>query len=152
MWSHLRYVTTEQVSYTYFLDYVSFVDETNRLTIYFVMRGFAPPGLEQSMLLALAQAIGGASASIVIATAPLVGYSMLDTDKSLATLPVSAMVLGTAFGTIPAGMIMRRYGRRTGFMGAALLGAIAGLLAAFAVFQDEFLMFALGLITGSYTQ
>ncbi|CTQ41624.1 MULTISPECIES: MFS transporter [Stappiaceae] len=97
-----------------------------------------------ALLLALAQAIGGASASIVIATAPLVGYSMLDTDKSLATLPVSAMVLGTAFGTIPAGMIMRRYGRRTGFMGAALLGAIAGLLAAFAVFQDEFLMFALG--------
>ena len=57
-----------------------------------------------ALLLALAQAIGGASASIVIATAPLVGYSMLDTDKSLATLPVSAMVLGTAFGTIPAGM------------------------------------------------
>ena len=53
----MRYVTTQQVRYTYFLDYVSFVDETNRLTIYFVMRGFAPPGLEQSMLLALAQAL-----------------------------------------------------------------------------------------------
>ncbi|MHA7773405.1 MFS transporter [Roseibium sp. M-1] len=96
-----------------------------------------------ALLLGLAQAMGGAAASIVIATAPIVGYQMLETDKSLATLPVSAMVLGTAFGTIPAGMIMRRYGRRTGFMGASLLGALSGLLAAFAIFQDEFLLLAL---------
>lgn len=96
-----------------------------------------------ALLLALAQAMGGAAASIVIATAPVVGYAMLETDKSLATLPVSAMVLGTAFGTIPAGMIMRRYGRRAGFMGASLLGAVAGLLAAFAIFQDEFFLLAL---------
>ncbi|MEP1189640.1 MAG: MFS transporter, partial [Roseibium sp.] len=56
-----------------------------------------------ALLLAFAQALGGASASIVIATGPLVGYMMLDEDKALATLPVSTMVLGTAFGTIPAG-------------------------------------------------
>jgi len=96
-----------------------------------------------ALLLALAQAIGGASASIVIATGPLIGYMMLGEDKSLATLPVSTMVLGTAFGTIPAGMIMRRFGRRTGFMGAALLAAFAGLLASFSVFQDRFLLFSL---------
>lgn len=96
-----------------------------------------------ALLLAFAQAVGGATASIVIATGPLVGYSLLETDKSLATLPVSAMVLGTAFGTLPAGMIMRRYGRRTGFMGAALLGACGGLLSAYAVFQANFPLFAL---------
>ena len=96
-----------------------------------------------ALLLAFAQASGGASASIVIATGPLVGYMMLETDKSLATLPVSAMVLGTAFGTIPAGMFMRRFGRRAGFAGSALLGMFSGLLASYAVFVDQFLLFSL---------
>lgn len=103
-----------------------------------------------AVLLALAQALGGASASIVIATGPLVGYMMLDQDKSLATLPVSAMVLGTAFGTIPAGMLMRRFGRRAGFTGAAILGIISGLLASFAVFRDQFLLFSLACSLGGF--
>lgn len=109
-----------------------------------------------AVLLALAQAVGGASASIVIATGPLVGYMMLDEDKSLATLPVSAMVLGTAIGTLPAGMIMRRYGRRVGFMGAACVGGGAGLLASYAVFQNAFFLFALacalGGLSGAFVQ
>ncbi|GAA0783153.1 MFS transporter [Roseibium denhamense] len=105
---------------------------------------------QNAVLLGLAQAIGGASASIVIATGPLVGYMMLDEDKSLATVPVSAMVLGTAFGTIPAGMIMRRFGRRAGFCSAALLGALAGLLASFAVFQNHFLLFSLACGLGGF--
>jgi MFS family permease len=103
-----------------------------------------------ALLLAFAQALGGASASIVIATGPLVGYMMLEEDKSLATLPVSAMVLGTAFGTIPAGMIMRRFGRRAGFTGAALLGVFSGLLASYAVFLDQFLLFALACSMGGF--
>jgi len=103
-----------------------------------------------AVLLALAQALGGASASIVIATGPLIGYMMLDADKSLATLPVSTMVLGTAFGTIPAGMIMRRFGRRAGFTGAAILGVLSGLLASFAVFRDNFLLFALACSIGGF--
>lgn len=103
-----------------------------------------------AVLLALAQALGGASASIVIATGPLVGYMMLEEDKSLATLPVSAMVLGTAFGTIPAGIIMRRFGRRAGFTGASLLGVISGLLASFAVFRDSFALFSLACCMGGF--
>ncbi len=103
-----------------------------------------------ALLLALAQAIGGAASSIVLATGPLVGYMMLEEDKSLATLPVSAMVLGTAFGTIPAGIIMRRFGRRAGFTGAALLGALSGLLASFSVFQNNFPLFALACCMGGF--
>ncbi|MBO6932234.1 MAG: MFS transporter, partial [Roseibium sp.] len=103
-----------------------------------------------ALLLALAQALGGASASIVIATGPLVGYMMLESDKSLATLPVSAMVLGTAFGTIPAGMFMRRYGRRAGFTGAAFLGVLSGLLASYSVFVDQFMLFSLACCMGGF--
>lgn len=104
-----------------------------------------------ALLLALAQAVGGASASIVIATGPLVGYMMLGEDKSLATVPVSAMVLGTAFGTIPAGMIMRRFGRRAGFMGAAFFAALSGLLASYAVFHNTFWLFTLAIWIGGFT-
>jgi len=103
-----------------------------------------------ALLLAFAQAMGGALASIVIATGPLVGYMMLSEDKSLATLPVSAMVLGTAFGTLPAGMIMRRFGRRAGFMGASLISAVSGLVASLAVFQDSFLLFVLACGAGGF--
>ncbi|CTQ66616.1 MFS transporter [Roseibium alexandrii] len=109
-----------------------------------------------AVLLALAQALGGASASIVITTGSLVGYMMLDEDKALATVPVSAMVLGTAFGTIPAGIIMRRFGRRAGFMGSALVGVASGLLAAYAVLLNHFLLFSfacgLGGFAGAFVQ
>ncbi|MBO0345993.1 MFS transporter [Roseibium sp. CAU 1637] len=96
-----------------------------------------------ALLLAFAQSLGGATASIVIATGPLVGTMMLAGSRSLATLPVSAMVLGTAIGTLPAGMISRRFGRRLGFMGAALLSIFGGLLAAAAIFQGSFWLFTL---------
>jgi len=94
-----------------------------------------------ALLLAFAQALGGASASIVIATGSLIGSSLLGSDKSLATLPVSAFVLGTAIGTLPAGAIMRRFGRRIGFMGASAFGIFSALVASFAVFQANFPLF-----------
>jgi MFS family permease len=102
-----------------------------------------------ALLLAMAQAVGSASASIVITTGSLIGYSLLEGSKSLATVPVSAMVLGSAFGTLPAGMITRRFGRRTGFSGACLLAIASGCLASFAIFQGAFWLFACAcLITG----
>ena len=104
-----------------------------------------------ALLLAMAQAVGGASASIVIATGSLIGYMLLDENKSLATLPVTAMVLGTAIGTLPAGMIMRRFGRRFGFMGASLLAIGGGLLAAFAILQANFLLFAFACALSGFT-
>lgn len=103
-----------------------------------------------AVLLAIAQALGGASASIVIASASLVGASLLGTDKSLATLPVSSFVLGTAFGTLPAGAIMHRFGRRAGFVGAALLGVLSGLVSAYAIFQADFILFCLAVMASGF--
>ncbi|MBA5776867.1 MFS transporter [Stappia sp. F7233] len=102
--------------------------------------GFIDDGLARrnARLLAGAQALGGANASIIFLTAPLVGSSLLGADKSLATLPVSFFVLGIAFGTIPAGAIMHRFGRRVGFTAAFLFSALCSLLAAVAVFRASF--------------
>ena len=77
-----------------------------------------------ALLLAAAQAIGGAMMSITIATGGLTGFYLLGPDKSLATLPVTTMVLGTACGTVPAALLMRRLGRRGGFLTGAGIGAI----------------------------
>lgn len=67
-----------------------------------------------------------------------VGYTLLGEDKSLATLPVTAYILGTACTTVPASFWMNRVGRRGGFITGATLGVIGALLGAFAVFSSNF--------------
>ncbi|NVK32829.1 MAG: MFS transporter, partial [Rhodobacteraceae bacterium] len=109
-----------------------------------------------AVILAMTQALGSAAASIVISTGSLVGYALLGNNKSFSTLPITAMVLGTAIAMLPAGMIMGRFGRRTGFAGAALVGVCAGLIAAYAIYIASFPLFVLacGLTgtAGAFTQ
>jgi hypothetical protein len=67
-----------------------------------------------ALVLACAQALGGANPAIVVSLGGLVGQVLAE-NKELATLPVSLTNLGLALGTIPAAMLMRRIGRRGGF-------------------------------------
>lgn len=97
-----------------------------------------------ALVLAAAQAIGGASAPIVISMGGLVGYYLLGEDKSLATLPVTSFVLGVAAGTIPAAMLMRQIGRRPGFQIGALTTMIGGGLAGYGVIIGSFWLVCLG--------
>lgn len=98
-----------------------------------------------ALILSGAQALGGASASIVIAVAGLAGYELLGADKALATLPITAFVIGTACSTVPAAMLMRRIGRRPGFQSGALLGILGGLLAGYSILADSFWLFCLSM-------
>lgn len=97
-------------------------------------------------VLATAQAIGGAGAPICISLGGIVGHYLLGTDKSLATLPVTGFVVGTAVATLPAGIIARRFGRRRGLMSGSLVGVVGGLLAAYAISLGFFWLFCLGLL------
>ncbi len=103
-----------------------------------------------AMVFAVAQALYGASASVLITVGGLVGYS-LASDKSLATFPITSFVIGIALATIPASMLMRKVGRRAGFMSGALLGVLGAALGAYAVWVQSFVLFCLasGLI-GAY--
>jgi fucose permease len=47
--------------------------------------------------------------------------------KRLATLPIAMMVIGTAIASLPAALLMRRLGRRTGFLTGATLGITGSL-------------------------
>ena len=77
--------------------------------------------------------------------------ALLAPDKSLATLPVAAMVVGTAIASLPAAMLMRRLGRRAGFLMGAGLGVSGSALAGYGLWQGSFALFVLGhLLLGSY--
>jgi len=103
-----------------------------------------------ALVLACAQALGGSSPAIVVSLGGLVGQSLAE-NKELATLPVSLLNLGLALGTIPAAMLMRRAGRRVGYIVGAGVGLAGGCLAAFGIASYSFVLFCLGtLIIGMY--
>ena len=98
-------------------------------------------GLNRNVpLLALSVALTMSCASLLAATASLVGNS-LATDKSLATLPVAMQFVATMLTSIPAGMLMQRIGRKTAFMWSTLFGVAGGLLATIAIMRHSFWLF-----------
>ncbi len=101
-------------------------------------------------VLTAAQALGGASAPIVMSLGGLVGHQLAP-DPAMATVPVSVFGLGLAAGTIPAALIMRRFGRRIGYLLGALFGVAAGSVAALGIFANAFWIFTVGtFIAGLY--
>ena len=100
--------------------------------------------------LATAQALAGANASVVYATGSIVGSSLAP-SPALATLPISVFVVGMAAGTLPAGWVARRYGRRAAFLLGGGCGAVAGLVAALALLEQSFSLFCIAtLLAGLY--
>ncbi|MXQ11001.1 MFS transporter [Microvirga makkahensis] len=103
-----------------------------------------------ALVLACAQALGGSSPAIVVSLGGLVGQNLAE-NKELATLPVSLLNLGLALGTIPAAILMRRAGRRIGYIVGAGIGLFGGCLAAFGIASFSFMLFCLGTtIIGMY--
>lgn len=93
-------------------------------------------------LLFLAQIIGGSSTTILILLGGFIGAEIAP-SPTLATLPATIMIVGIAAGTIPAALLMRRIGRKYGFLFASILAFFAALLAAFAVSQHNFYLFCI---------
>lgn len=93
-------------------------------------------------LLSCSQALYLIASITGITFSGLVGQMLAD-NKLLATLPVAMMTLGTASITVPASFLMRRIGRRSGFMLGAISGGLSGGLAFFAIAQGSFWVFCL---------
>ena len=103
-----------------------------------------------ALILAVAQAFYGAVTTAVVVTSGLVG-SQLAPSASWATLPMSMMIVGTALSTFPISLMMRRTGRRLGFVTCALVGAAGGAIGLMAIYQRSFGFFLLGcLLVGVY--
>ncbi len=104
------------------------------------------------LLMAGAQAMLNSTTSIMISSASLVALLLLDTDKSLATVPVTAVVTGTALATIPASYFMKHAGRKAGFLFGILLGMVGAAIAAYSIYVGSFIGFTLGvMIVGTCT-
>ena len=107
-------------------------------------------------LLAVAQAILGSAPPLAFAVGGLAGFQMLGADKSLATAPLTGFNVGVALGAIVVAAASRVLGRRESFMVGALTGALGSALAAFALIQSNFWLFAFSLmlmgISGGFTQ
>ncbi len=96
-----------------------------------------------AVILAVAQALFGAATTMLVVTAGLVG-TQLSEDPSWATLPMSAMIIGTALTTLPISLMMKRVGRRFGFIACSFAGAIGAALGAIAIYQRSFMLFLVG--------
>src|SRR5690348_486961 len=80
-----------------------------------------------ALVLAVAQALAGGNNTVIVATSAIIG-AVLAPDKGLATLPITAMVFGMWFGTLPIGYLARRYGRRFSLQTGSLFGIVSGLI------------------------
>ena len=81
----------------------------------------------------------------------IIGMS-LTANKAFVTLPLSLMVVAVAATTIPASLLMRRIGRRRGFMLASLCAVVGMLLGVQALRMGSFVLFcAAAMMLGANT-
>jgi len=101
-------------------------------------------------VLAACQALLFTNNSTAIALNGLAGWA-LASNKALATLPVTGWVIGAALSTLPASLLMKRFGRRAGFTVGALIGMIGAAICSWALYLGNFWLLCLGtMVFGIY--
>ncbi|MEX1163521.1 MAG: MFS transporter, partial [Nitriliruptor sp.] len=102
-------------------------------------------------ILAANQALFLIAAITVMTLSGIVGQRLAPTP-ALATLPIALMMVGVVLAALPASLLMKRVGRRTGFIVGALVGgAGGGALSVWAITLDSFWLFCAGnLLLGLY--
>lgn len=103
------------------------------------------------LILASSQALYLITAVTMMTLSGVVGQ-LLAPSPALATLPIAAMMVGAVLTSLPASLLMNRYGRRRGFLiGTAGGGIGGGALAVAGVLSGSFWLFCAGnLILGTY--
>lgn len=91
--------------------------------------------------LMLAQALALSAAPLMVFAGGIIG-SQLQPDPRFSTLPVAAMVMGTALAVLPASQLAGRIGRRPLFLTAMLFGCCAAIAAAWSVHVQSFWAFS----------
>lgn len=100
-----------------------------------------------ALVLAVGQALAGGNNTVIVATSGIIG-AVLAPDKGLATLPITMMVFGMWIGTVPLGLLVRRYGRRNALQVGSLFGVLSGLISCAAVLLGSFALILLGTFCG----
>jgi len=100
-----------------------------------------------AIVLAVAQALAGGNNTVIVSTASIVG-AVLAPNKGLATLPITAMVLGMWLGTLPVGALARNFGRRFALQTGSVFGVLSGLVSYLAVLNGLFWLLLVGTFCG----
>jgi MFS family permease len=95
------------------------------------------------LLLLFSQSLLVTCTSLLFASCPLVGYSLVN-EKSLATLPLALMFLTRMIITVPASLFMQKFGRRLGFMTGALFGLAGAVVTTLGILLSNFSLFCSG--------
>lgn len=102
------------------------------------------------LVLVAAQAVLGAQLPMIFTIAGLAGASLAP-NACWATLPITAMVIGSMLTATPLSMLMQRFGRRAGFFFGAAGGAVGAATGAYGLSTGSFAIFCIGaLISGIY--
>jgi len=78
---------------------------------------------------------------------PLIGVALAP-DPAFATVPLTAFIVGAAITTLPISLLMKRAGRRAGFLLGSLLALCGATLGALALAEESFLLFMLAAFCG----
>ena len=96
------------------------------------------------VVLILAQATLGAQMPMIFTVGGLAGKMLAGQNACLATLPITATVVGSMLSANPLSALMARYGRQAGFMTGAAAGFIGAALSAYALSISSFTLFVIG--------
>ncbi|MEH6457000.1 MAG: MFS transporter [Cocleimonas sp.] len=94
-------------------------------------------------LLAICQALMMSGSTLLITASALVSLTLTD-NNALVTLPLSMQFLGLMLTSIPASMMMGKYGRKFGFMLGSLFAIAGGMILVYAIFNHHFYLFVFG--------
>ena len=97
-------------------------------------------GWRNVAILSAAQALAASAGPFVTLAGGIIGQSLAPSSL-LSTLPITSLIVGLACAAVPAAMLIRKVGRRAGFMIGASVSAGAALLAARATAAGSFTMF-----------
>ena len=96
------------------------------------------------LLLSVCFALSGSTSSLTVSASSLVGYEIAG-NKALATLPLSFHLLGTMLAGIPASLLMKRVGRRYGFMIGTGIGVSGAVVATLSIIYSNFVFFCISI-------
>ena len=104
------------------------------------------------LLLSICFALSASTASLSVSAASLVGFQIAD-NKAMATLPLTFHLMGTMLAGIPASLLMKRIGRRYGFLIGTGIGIFGAASASLAIIYSSFTLlclsiFCLGVLNG----
>ena len=96
-------------------------------------------------LLSLCNAYLFVGASLLITVSALIGFELAE-DKRLSTLPLALQFFSIMCTSVPASMIMGKYGRKAGFFLASGIGIAGALIAIWSITNSNFYGFCVATI------